>query len=37
MEQFPFHYSVTYSAPVGLQKLGNNRQLEKNYKLIFGE
>jgi len=37
MEKFQFHYAVAYSAPVECKNWGNNRQLEKNYKLIFGE
>jgi len=34
MEKLQFHYSVAYSVPVGCKNWVNNRQLEKNYRLI---
>jgi len=38
MEKFQFHYSVAYSAPVECKiQYRNNRQHERNYRLIFGE
>ena len=32
-----YGYYVAYSAPVECKTGKNNRQLEKNYRLIFGE